>query len=170
MQERTVLLVVVVLIASTAAAGVAVNLLRPNDPAAWRAFDVSLRTTGPAAVGSPMNLSVNVRQGMLDPKTLWVVYLSLDVGTMNVTSATRGTNPWGYRTVWNLTGVDLTNLRVFNATVVPTQAGNATVYAMIWVPLGDVSSVQVDASGHVNPGSVTLETVVSEEIAVRATA
>lgn len=168
MHERTVLLVVVALVVSTAAAGVAVNLLRPNDAQAWRAFNVALASSGGAAVGSPLNLSVSVRQGMLDPKSLWVVFLSLDVGTMTITSATDGRNPWGYRTVWNLTGLDLSGARTFNATVVPTQAGTEPVYAMIWVPLGDIASVQIDASGHVNPNGVTLETVVSESLTVTA--
>ncbi len=170
MQERTVLLVVVVLIVSTAAAGIAVNVLRPNGGEGWQAFNVALAASGPTAVGSPLNLSVVVRQGSIDPKSLWVVFLSLDVGTMNITSATPGTNPWGYRTVWNLTGMDLSSPRVFNATVVPTEPGNEPVYAMIWVPLGGIGSVPIDPSGHVNPSGVTLESVVSESLVVTAAA
>ncbi len=170
MQERTVLLVVVVLIVATAAAGVAVNSLRPNDGNTWRAFDVSLAAIGTPKVGSPFNLSVVVRQAMLDPKSLWVVFLSLDVGTMNITSATPGASPWGYPTVWNLTGMDLSTPRLFNATLMPTEPGNAPIYAMIWVPRGDIGSVQIDANGNVNPGGVTLETVVSQSLNVTAAA
>ena len=168
MEERTVFLLVVVLVVSTAAAGAAVNLIRPNNAEAWRAFNLSLDANATAAVGSPLHLTVSVRQGMLDPKSLWVVFLSLDVGAMTITSSTHGTNPWGYPTVWNLTGLDLSGTRLFNATAVPAQPGMAVVYAMIWVPLGDVKSVPVDASGHVNPSGVTLESVVSTAITVTA--
>ena len=169
MQERTVLLLVVVLVVSTAGAGVAVNLLRPNDAANWRAFNLTLGESGAAAVGSPIQLNVTVRQAMLNPKTLWVVFLSIDVGTMNITSATPGSNPWGYPTVWNLTGLDLSATQRFSATVVPTQPGTTFVYAMIWVPLGDIASVPIDASGHVNPAGVTLEDVASVPVTVTAT-
>lgn len=170
MQERTVLILVVVLVVSTTAAGVAVNTLRPNDSGAWRAFDLSVAWNGTAAVGSPINLTVSVRAAMLDPKTLPVLFLSLDVGTMHVGSVTPGTNPWGYPTVWNLTGLDFSGPRTFNATVVPTDSGSNWVYAMIWVPLGDVRSVPIDSSGHVNPAGVTLEAVASEAITVTAAA
>ncbi len=170
MQERTVLVVVVVLVVSTAAAGVAVNALRPDTADTWRAFNVSLAASGSPAVGAPLNLSVVVRQGSIDPKSLWVVFLSLDVGTMNISSATPGTNPWGYATVWNLTGMDLSSPRTFNATVLPTEPGNEPGYAMIWVPLGDIASVPIDPSGHVNPAGVTLESVVSASLLVTAAA
>lgn len=170
MRERTVLLVVVALIASTAAAGIAVNALRPDNGAAWRAFEVSLAANGPTAVGSPLNLTVVVRQGAIDPRSLGLVFLSLDVGTMSISSATPGTNPWGFPTVWNLTGMDLSSPRVFNATVVPRQAGNEPIYAMVWVPRGDIASVPIDANGHVNPAGVTLESVVSESLIVTASA
>lgn len=168
MQERTVLLLVVVLVLATAAAGVAVNVLRPNDAQAWRAFNLSLAASANAAVGSPLNVSVSVRQGMLDPRSLWVVFLSLDVGTMNIMSATPGANPWGYPTVWNLTGLDLSGTRLFNATLVPTQAGSTVLYAMIWVPRGDVRSAPIDASGHVNPAGVALEGEAAEPVVVTA--
>ena len=168
MQERTVLVLVVVLVVSTASAGVAVNLLRPSDSGAWRAFNLSLDSEGAARVGSPMNLTAGVRQGMLDPKTLPIFFLSIDVGTMNIASSSPPTNPWGYPTVWNLTGLDFSGTLDFNATVVPTDTGTQIVYAMIWVPLGDLSSVPIDASGHVNPSGVTLESVQTLPLSVTA--
>lgn len=168
MHERTVLLVVVALVLSTAAAGVAVNLLRPSDPLVWRAFELTLACGGSAKIGIPMNLTVTVRQGMLDPKTLWVVFLSLDVGAMNITSSTTGTSPWGYPTVWNLTGLDLTAAKTFNATVVPEQTGPTILYAMVWVPLGDIASVPIEPSGHVNPSGVTVETTATAPMNVTA--
>ncbi len=166
MRERTVLLVVVALVASTASAGVAVNLLRPNTGPAWVAFDLSLAWSGNATMGSVVQFNVSVRQGMLDPRTLPEVYLSLDVGTMSVASSTPASNPWGYPTVWNLTGLDLTLTRTFNVTVVPTEAGAQMIYAMVWAPLEDLHSVQIDSTGHVNPSSVTLETVGSLSVPV----
>ncbi len=168
MQERTVLLLVVVLVVSTAAAGAAVNLFRPNDAVEWRAFNLAVATNLTGAVGSPLQVSVSVRQGMLNPRTLTDVFLSLDVGTMQVRSSTPGTNPWGYPTVWNLTGLDLSSPRLYNATVVPTQAGTTVVYAMVWVPLGSLASVPIDANGHVNPAGVTLEAVASQSVVVTA--
>ena len=162
MQERTVLLLVVVLVTATAGAGVAVNALRPTDSSPWRSFDVSIDRTGNPVVGSKLNFSVSVRQGTVDPKTLWAVYLSLDMGSMDIVSSPPGTNPWGYRTVWNLTSLDLTATRVFTATGIPTQNGSAMVYAMIWVPQGDLNSVSVDAQGHVNPAGVSLMSVQSD--------
>lgn len=168
MQERTVLILVVVLVVSTAAAGAAVNLFRPNDAGVWRAFNLAVATNLTGAVGSPLHVSVSVRQGMLDPASLPVVFLSLDASTMQITSATPGTNPWGYPTVWNLTGLDLSSTRFYNATVVPSVAGTTILYAMIWVPLGQVSSVPIDANGHVNPAGVTLESVASQSVTVTA--
>ena len=168
MQERSVLLLVVILVTATAGAGVAVNTLRSNDPASWRAFEVSITRTGTAVVGSPLAFSVSVRQGTVDPKTLWVVYLSLDMGSMDVVSSTPGTNPWAYPTVWNLTALDLTAPKVFEATGIPTENGSAMVYAMIWVPRGDLSAVSVDSQGHVNPAGVSLMTVVTESFWVNA--
>src|SRR5512136_798053 len=162
MQERTVLLLVVVLVTATAGAGVAVNTFRSNDAAKWRAFDVTIGSAGNASVGSRLTVSVSVRQGSVDPKTLWVVYLSLDMASMDIVNATPATNPWGYPTTWNLTSLDLTAPKTFTATGVPIENGSATVYAMIWVPRGDLSSVSVDAQGHVNPAGVSLMTVETE--------
>ncbi len=170
MQERTVLLVVVVLVVSTAAAGAAVNLLRPNDASSWQAFSLSVAWDGTATVGSPINVTVTIRAAMLDPRTLPLLFLCLDVGTMNVSAATPGTNPWGYPTVWNLTGEALSSPAQFNATLVPTESGTNWLYGMAWVPLGDVRSVPIDASGHVNPAGVTLEAVASEAVTVTAAA
>ncbi len=170
MQERTVLLLVVVLVAATAGAGVAVNAFRPNDSAAWRAFDVSVAHTGNASVGSRLAFSVSVRQGSVDPKTLGLVYLSLDMGSMDIVNATPAVNPWGYPTTWNLTSLDLTTAHTFTATGVPTVNGSATVYAMIWVPRGDLSSVSVDAQGHVNPAGVSLMTVETDSFWVNSAA
>jgi hypothetical protein len=162
MQERSVLLLVVVLVTATAGAGVAVNAFRSNDPANWRSFDVSLSHSGTAVVGSPLSMSVSVRQGAVDPKTLWAVYLSLDMGSMDIVSSTPGTNPWGYPTVWNLTSLDLTAPRTFTATGIPTENGSAIVYAMIWVPRGDLRTVSVDPQGHVNPAGVSVMSVETD--------
>jgi hypothetical protein len=168
MQERTVLLLVVVLVTATAGAGVAVNAFRSNDSAVWRAFDVSIGHAGAAAVGAPITFSVSVRQGSVDPKTLWVVYLSLDMGSLDIVNASPATNPWGYATTWNLTSLDLTATRTFTATGIPLQNGSATVYAMIWVPRGDLTTVSLDAQGHVNPADVSLMTVESDSFWVNS--
>ncbi len=170
MRERTVLLLVVALVASTTGAGVAVNLLRPSDAQAWRAFDLGIDTADAPAVNTSFNLSVSVREAMLDPSTLWVVFLSLDVGTMRVVSATPASNPWGYPTVWNLTGYALTTTVTFNVTVIPSEAGSALLTAMVWVPRGEVRSAPVFPDGHVNPGGVDLESVAQLSVVVSAVA
>jgi len=156
MQERTVLIVVVVLVVATAAAGVAVNALRAGDSGTWHALFVSLDWQGIPAVGSQLQITVHVRQGQLDSRTLPAVFLSLDIGTLAVASATPATNPWGSPTVWNLTGLNLALPRVYNVTATPTQTGSITLYAMVWVPLGDLRSVSVDRVGHVNPADISL--------------
>lgn len=162
MKERTVFLLVVVLVVATAGAGVAVNSLRSDNPSSWRAFDVSITRTGTLDIGSPIDVTVSIRQGTVDPKTLWVVFLSLDMGSMTITSATPATNPWGYRTVWNLTALDLSAPKLFQAEGLPTANGSVTLYAMVWVPRGDLGTVSVDSQGHVNPAGVSLMTVETD--------
>ncbi len=162
MRERTVFLLVVVLVSATAGAGIAVNSLRSDDPSSWRAFNVSITRTGTLGIGSPINVTVSVRQGTVDPKTLWVVYLSLDMGSLDIASATPATNPWSYPTVWNLTALDLTAPKLFHAQGIPTENGSVTLYAMVWVPRGDLGTVSVDSQGHVNPVGVSLMTVETD--------
>ncbi len=156
MQERTVLLLVVTLVVTTATVGVAVNALRSDAPQAWHAFDLSITWSGSPRINSVLTVSVGIRQGLVDPRTLGLVFLSLDMSTMNVLSATPTLNPWGYRTVWNLTSMDLTATRYFNATGIPQDAGSTTVYAMVWVPQGELRSVPIDSTGHVNPAGASL--------------
>ncbi len=163
MQERTVLLLVVVLVVATAGAGVAVNVFRSSDPTPWQAFEVSFQRSGNASVGGSLTFSVSVRQGSVDPKSLPLVFLSLDMGTLDIVNGSPpGSNPWGYPTTWNLTALDLTAPRTFTANAIPTENGSATVYAMVWVPRGDLGSVSLDAQGHVNPADVSLMTVETE--------
>jgi hypothetical protein len=170
MQERTVLILVVVLVVATAGAGVAVNAFRSSDSGAWHAFFVTLDWQGNPAVGSQMQITVRVRQGQLDSRTLPAIFLSLDVSTLAVASATPGKNPWGYPTVWNLTGVDFSSPRVYNVTAAPTETGSTTLYAMVWVPLGDLRSVSVDSVGHVNPADISLMAADSAVFTVTAAA
>ncbi len=168
MRERTVLVLVVVLVASTAAAGVAVNLLRPAGSGAPASFQVVLDYNGTAAVGSPLSFRVVVQALVPNATAEGPVFLSLDVGTMRITASTPGSNPWGYPSVWNLTGLDLSAPVSFNVTAVPTDAGTNWVYAMVWTPKGDLASVSIDASGHVNPIDVFLESVTPVAITVTA--
>ncbi len=156
MQERTVLILVVVLVVATAGAGVAVNALRDSGSGTWHAFLLTLDWHGTPAVGSDLSITVKVQKGQLDSRSLPALFLSLDVGGLAVVSATPGTNPWGSPTVWNLTGLDFSTPRMYNVTGTLTEAGSTTLYAMIWVPLGDLRSVAVDAVGHVNPADVSL--------------
>lgn len=168
MQERNVLVLVVVLVVATAGAGVAVNALRGNDSSTWRAFNLSMGLTGNPVVGSPLHITVQVQQGLLDTHSLKLVFLSVDMGTFTIQSSTPGSNPWGYPTVWNLTGMDLSGARVFEVNATPTATGPTTVYAMIWVPLGDLGSVSVDPAGHVNPAGVSLMATDSAALVVTA--
>ena len=168
MQERNVLILVVVLVVATAGAGVAVNALRNNGTTTFRAFYLTLDVSGAAVVGTALPIAVSVEQAFIDSRTLPSLFLSLDVGSFAVQSATPGTNPWHTATVWNLTGLDLTAARVYNITAVPAAAGPATLYAMIWVPLGDLRSVSVDASGHVNPADIRLMATESAALTVTA--
>ncbi len=170
MQERNVLILVVVLVVATAGAGVAVNAFRGSDSSNWRAVDMSLRWTGTPQVGASVQLTVRVEQGMVDSRTLGLVFLTIDMAGMNVSAATPSSNPWDCPTAWNLTGKDLSTPLDFYVTAVPQQEGTTTVYAMVWVPLGDVRSVSVDASGHVNTGEVSLMATDSAAFVVTAAA
>lgn len=169
MQERNVLILVVVLVVATAGAGVAVNAFRSGE-STWRAFDLSLDWGGTPAVGADLQITVTVKQAFLDSRSLPIVFLSVDVGTLVIQASTPATNPWGYATIWNLTGLDLTVPHLYQVTAAPTQAGLANLYAMIWVPLGDLRAVSVDASGHVNPADVSLLATESAAFTVTASA
>src|SRR5512137_625154 len=98
MQERNVLILVVVLVVATAGAGVAVNAFR-NNASTFEAFYLNLRLNGTAAVGSDLRIVVSVQQAFIDSRTLPSLFLSVDVGSLTVRSATPGTNPWGSPTV-----------------------------------------------------------------------
>ena len=168
MQERNVLILVVVLVVATAGAGVAVNALRNDSAATFQAFYLTLTLGGTPAIGSDLQVTVSVQQAFIDSRTLPSLFLSVDVGTLSVRSATPGTNPWGSTTVWNLTGLDLSSARLYNITAAPTEAGPMTVFAMVWVPLGGLGSVSVDSTGHVNPADISLMASTSAPIDVNA--
>ncbi len=168
MQERNVLILVVVLVVATAGAGVAVNAFRNENLSSFPAFYLSLDLSGTPAVGSDLEFRVRVQQAFIDSRTLPSLFLSVDVADLTVVSATPATNPWGSPTVWNLTGLDLSSARLYNITATPTTAGPVTVFAMIWVPLGDLGSVSVDSTGHVNPADITLMASTSAPITVTA--
>jgi hypothetical protein len=170
MQERNVLILVVVLVAATAGAGVLVNALRSNNASTFEAFYLSLDVRGTPAVGSNLTITVRLQQAFIDSRTLPSLFLSVDVGTLQVRTATPGTNPWDSPTVWNLTGRDLSSAIELDITASPTVAGPMTVYAMVWVPLGSLGSVTLDASGHVNPAGITLMASSSAPIDVSAAA
>ncbi len=169
-QERVVALLVIVLVVATAATAVSVNLLRPANPSAWNAFELSVGWSGSARVGSSIVVNVTVRQGTVDPKTLWLVYLSLDVSSLQVTSGTPPTNPWNCATAWNLTTLDLSAPHTFTVTAIATQAGQLDLHAMIWVPRGDLRAVPIDSTGSVNPAGVSLMQVDSESVWIDAAA
>lgn len=166
MRERNVLILVVVLVLATAGAGVAVNVFRNNSGSTFEAFHLFLSLSGTPVVGSDLQFNVSVQQAFIDSRTLPSLFLSVDVGSLTVRSATPATNPWGSPTVWNLTGLDLSSARAYTVTATPTVQGPMTVFAMIWVPLGDLGSVTVDASGHVNPAGITLMASTSVPLAV----
>lgn len=170
MQERNVLILVVVLVAATAGAGVVVNALRSNNGSSFEAFYLTAGVQGTPAVGANLTITVRVQQAFIDSRTLPSLFLSVDMGTLQVHAATLGTNPWGSPTVWNLTGVDLSSAIEFTITASPTTTGPMTVYAMVWVPLGSLGSVTVDASGHVNPAGINLMASSSVPIDVTAAA
>ncbi len=166
MQERNVLLLVVVLVVATAGAGIAVNAFRNDSASTFEAFYLYLNLNGTPAVGSDFQMSVSVQQAFIDSRTLPSLFLSVDVGTMTVVSATPAANPWHSPTVWNLTGLDLSRAHLYNITAAPTVAGPTTIFAMVWVPLGDVGSVSVDATGHVNPADIRLMASTPASISV----
>ncbi len=156
MHERPVLLLAAALAASVALAGVTLPAIGLEGNRAWHSFDLSVSAEGDAFAGRPMNVSVAVRQGLLDPKTLLMVFLSLDVEDAQVVSATSGTNPWGYPTIWNITGLDLTVVQRFNVTLLPASAGGLQLHAIVWTPRADVGGVPVEPTGHVNPAGVSV--------------
>ncbi len=166
MQERSVLLLVVVLVAATAGAGIAVNAFRSDNAPTFEAFYLYLNLNGTPALGSEFRMSVSVQQAFIDSRTLPKLFLSVDVGSMSVDSATPTANPWHSPTVWNLTGLDLSSAHVYNITATPTVAGPMTIFAMVWVPLGDLGSVSVDATGHVNPADIRLMASTPASISV----
>lgn len=166
MQERNVLLLVVVLVVATAGAGIAVNTFRNDSASTFDAFYLNVILNGTPAVGSEFAMVVSVQQAFIDSRTLPRLYLSVDVGSMSVDSATPTVNPWHAATVWNLTGLDLGAARLYNITATPTVAGPMTIFAMVWVPLGDVGSVSVDATGHVNPADIRLMASTPASISV----
>lgn len=156
MQERNVLALVVVLVVATAGAGVAVNAFRSNNANPYHAFNLALDLSGTAVVGASLQIRVTVQQAFIDARTLPSLFISVDIDSLSVVTATPSSNPWGSATVWNLTGLDLAAPRVYNITASATVAGNDTLFAMVWEPLGDLRSVSVDPSGHVNPAGVSL--------------
>ncbi|HYM40427.1 MAG TPA: hypothetical protein VEY12_09880 [Thermoplasmata archaeon] len=169
MQERNVLILVVVLVVATAGAGVAVNAFRNANSSAFRAFDLSVDVRGTPTVGSDVQITITVRQAFIDARSLSNLFLSVDMGTLAVHGGTPSTNPWASPTVWNLTGLDLSGPRVYNITAAPTANGSATLDAMVWVPLGDLRSVSVDPSGHVNTADISLLATQSAPLTVGAT-
>lgn len=168
MQERNVLVLVVVLVAATAGAGVVVNALRSNNASTFEAFHLTLGVQGLPAVGSNLTFAVRVQQAFIDSRTLPSLFLSVDVANLQVRSATPGTNPWGSPTVWNLTGLDLSSAVEYDIVASPTASGPMTIYAMVWAPLGSLGSVTVDTSGHVNPADISLMASSSAPIDVSA--
>lgn len=166
MQERVVVLLAAVLAAATTFAGLGVTFVRPTPPQEWHSFDLAVSADSRATVGGELLLSVGLRRGLLDPASLWIAFLSLDVGDLAVLSATPGTNPWGYPTVWNVTGLDLSATIRFLVTVVPADAGYHHVHAMVWTPHGDLGSVAIEPNGYLNPANVDVLEVASLTIEV----
>ncbi|MEK6987619.1 MAG: hypothetical protein AABX97_05925 [Candidatus Thermoplasmatota archaeon] len=156
MQEEPIVVVAANLAASIAVTGLIVPSLGPETGSAWPSFDVSITTHGQPVAGVISLVDVGVRQGIVDPKTLQIVFLSLDIEDAAVASATPASTPWGYPTVWNLTDVDLTTTQHFVVEIIPRQSGALQLHAMIWIPRGDLSGVLIDASGHLSPSSVSL--------------
>lgn len=125
-------------------------------------------------VGQRVVINTSVRQVIADLRSLWSsprsVFLSVDVASINVTSATPTVNPWDCPTIWNLTGLDLSAVRTFTVTGWASQAGSVTIHALVWVPRGDLHAVSVDPTGNVNPDAITLLGLDSESFNVTAPA
>ncbi len=156
MEERPIIILAAALAASIILAGVTLPAIGLQSNLEWHSFGLSVSSEGEAFVGQPVNASVSLRQGALDPRTLWMVFLSLDVEDAQILSATPGSNPWGYPTIWNVTDLDLTVVQVFRVTIVPTAAGGLQLRATVWTPRADVGDVPVEPNGHVNPAGVSI--------------
>ncbi len=166
MQERPVVMLAAALTMCIAVSGLALPTIRFGARVEWRSFDLSVSAGGEPSAGSPLPVFVDLRQGMMDPKTLWVAFLSLDVEDALIVSGTPGTNPWGYATVWNITDLDLTTVQRFAVTVVPQGPGTLQLRAMVWTPRGDLRAVAVAPSGHVNPAGISVLESASQSLSV----
>ena len=93
MQEEAIVVVAAILAASIAVTGLIVPSLGPETGSAWPSFDVSITTHGQPVAGVISLVDVGVRQGIVDPKTLQIVFLSLDIEDAAVASATPASNP-----------------------------------------------------------------------------
>jgi len=156
MQERPIVLLAAALAASIAVAGVTLPAIGLQENPEWHSFELSVSADGEALAGHTLTVAVDLRQGMLDPKTLRMAFLSLDIEDAQLVSASPGTNPWGYPTIWNITYMDLTAVQRFTATIIPMDPGVLQLRATVWTPRADVSSVPVDPTGHVNPAGVSV--------------
>ena len=156
MQERPIVLLAAALAASIAVAGVTLPAIGMQENPEWHSFELSVSTDGEAVSGHALTVAVDLRQGMLDPKTLRMAFLSLDIEDAQLVAASPGTNPWGYPTIWNITDLDLTAVQRFTATIIPMDRGVLQLRATVWTPRADVSSVPVDPTGHVNPAGVSV--------------
>lgn len=157
MQDRLVVLVTAILAVSIAVVGVLVPLLHTDPTYAVLPFDVSIRTQGTLAVGSDITFLVDVRAHTGLPYPVSSAYLSLDLGSAFVILASdAGENPWHLLNLWNVSGVDFAAMRTYTLNATLTNATTLRIQAMLWTPRGDLASVQIDATGEVNPATISV--------------
>ncbi len=156
MQERPIVLLAAALAVSIALAGVTLPAIGLQSNPEWHSFELSVSADGAAVAGHALTVTVDLRQGMVDPKTLRMAFLSLDVEDTQVVSASPGSNPWGYPTIWNITTMDLTVAQRFTVTIIPMAPGGLQLRATVWTPRADLGGVPVDPTGHVNPAGVSV--------------
>lgn len=153
MQERLILGLTATLAVSTALAALAVPWMATSRPMPVFPYSVSLFVSGPGSVGGPVQVTV------LAVGNAWIgsapLFLSITLDpSFNVTANASADNPWGYPSVWALNQSLASVGQRESVTFVPTTAGTFLLDAGVWAPSGTLGSVQIDATGHVNPAGV----------------
>lgn len=157
MQDRLVVLVTAVLVAAIAVTAVVIPMIHSDPNYAVLPFDLAIRTQGGLDVGSDVTFLVDVRAHTGLPYPVAVAFLSLELGSNFVIRASdAGENPWHLLNVWNVSGVNFAATHTYSLTATVEDASNVRVEAMLWTPRGDLSAVQIDATGDVNPASVSI--------------
>lgn len=153
MQERLILGLTATLAVSTALAALAVPWMATSRPMPVFPYSVSIFVSGPVSAGGSVQVTV------LAVGNAWIgnapLFLSVALDpTFNVTANGSADNPWGYPSVWRLNQSLASVGQRESVTITPTTPGTFLLNAGVWAPAGDLGSVQIDATGHVNPAGV----------------